>query len=61
MKYSFSIQVYDINNNLIVKVNIFLQYKFKILRDFAFNLAVVTEFVNYFNRLMFNIMFGSSQ
>lgn len=61
MNYKFSIKVYDIDNNFVVKVNIFFQCKLKILEGVAFNLAVVTELVNYLNDIMLNIMTSSDQ
>lgn len=58
MKYRFSIQVPDINNNFVVEVIIFLQSKLKILRGFAFNLLVMTKLVDHFDIFMLNIMAG---
>lgn len=61
MNYKFSIEVYDIDNNFIVKVNIFFQCKLKTLEGIAFKLVVVTELVNYLNNIMLNIMTSSNQ
>ena len=61
VKYKFFIQIYNINNYFIIKVYIFIQYKFKILESFAFNLIGITKLVNYFNDFIFNIIASLGQ
>ncbi len=56
IKSRFFIQVCDINNDFIVKINIFFQYKLKTLGSFVFNLVVVIEPIDHFDGFMLNIL-----
>lgn len=61
MKYTICIQISDINTDFVVKVNDFLEYKLKMLKDFIFNLAVMIKLIDYFDDFMLNIMAGLGQ